>query len=68
MLLNWEPVRNERAELVNPNNPSGMRVPINTGMMGAVPVWKLAEMLDYGAIANSRIEQERIAREGMTRA
>jgi hypothetical protein len=68
MLLNWEPVRNERAEPVNPNNPRSMRVPINTGMMGAVPVWKLAEMLDNGAIADFRIEQERIAREGMTRA
>jgi hypothetical protein len=68
MLLNWEPVRNELTKPVNPSNPRGMQVPINTGMMGVVPVWKLAEMLDNGPIANFRFEQERIAREGMTRS
>jgi hypothetical protein len=68
MLLNWEPVRNELTKPVNPSNPRGMQVPINTGMMGVVPVWKLAEMLDNGPIANFRFEQERIARESMTRS
>jgi hypothetical protein len=66
--LNWKPVRNELGKPVNPSNPRGMQVPISTGMMGAVPVWKLAEMLENGPIAEFRFEQERIAREGMTRA
>jgi len=59
MLLNWEPVCNERAEPVNPTTPHAMLVPINTGMMGVVPVWKLADMLDKGPLAEHRAEVER---------
>jgi hypothetical protein len=65
MLLNWEPVRNEFAKPVNLDNPRGMHVRVNTGMMGAVPVWKLADLLDNGLVAEFRTEQERIARDGM---
>lgn len=59
MLLDWEPVCNERGEPINPSNPRAMRVPINTGMMGVVPVWKLADLLDKGPIAEHRAEVER---------
>jgi hypothetical protein len=59
MLLDWESVCNERGTPVNATNPRAMQVPINTGMMGAVPVWKLAHMLDSGPLADYRAEVEK---------
>jgi hypothetical protein len=67
LLQTWEPVCNETGEPVNPNNPQGLQVAANTGMMGVVPVWKLAELLDNGPLAEHRAEQEQIAMEGMKR-
>ena len=63
LLQNWEPVRNHRGEPVNPTNPRAMQVPINTGMMGVVPVWKLAELLDTGPIAEHRKKVEKTVME-----
>lgn len=57
---NWEPVRRENGEPVNPGNPAAMQVRLNKGMAAAVPAWKLAELLDIGMLADHRekIEQE----------
>ena len=45
-LNDWEPVRDARGRPVNPANPMGMQVRLNTGMMAVVPAWKLAEVLE----------------------
>jgi hypothetical protein len=65
LLQTWQPVCNESGKPVNPSNPQSLQVATNTGMMGVVPVWKLAELLDQGPLAEHRAEQERIAMEGM---
>lgn len=67
MLLNWEVVRNELGQPANPSNPRALQVPISTGIMGAVPVWKLADLLDKGPVAELRADRENVARNGMKR-
>jgi hypothetical protein len=54
----WSPVRDASGRPVNPGNPRSMQVRTNTGMMAAVPAWRLAELLD----------KEELARERATRA
>jgi hypothetical protein len=65
LLNTWEPVCDETGEPVNRSNPEAMQVCTNAGMMGVVPAWKLAEMLDSGPLAEHREEQEKIAMGGM---
>jgi hypothetical protein len=51
----WEPVRNERGQPVNRENPKDMQVKMNTGMMAVVPAWKLSELLDCDRVKQHRI-------------
>ncbi|MGP8231511.1 MAG: hypothetical protein ACLQL2_02450 [Methylovirgula sp.] len=66
LLQTWDPVCNELRKPVNPN-PRCLQVARNTGMTAVVPAQKLAEMLDNGSLAEYRLEQERIAMEGMNK-
>jgi hypothetical protein len=53
-ILDRESVRDKSGRPVNPADPLLMHVRVNTGMMGAVPAWKLAELLDEGVVAENR--------------
>ncbi|CAH1664549.1 Serine protease [Hyphomicrobiales bacterium] len=42
----WQPVCDTLGRPINPIEPNGMQVRMNTGIMAVVPAWKLSEMFD----------------------
>jgi len=62
-IQDWEPVRDSLGVPV----PNGMKVRLNTGMMGVVPAWKLAELLgrDDLVAARRKAEEEYINKHGL---
>ena len=50
----WSPVCGSNGKPVNRERPRDMHVRINTGMMAAVPAWKLAELLDSEELSSER--------------
>jgi hypothetical protein len=62
-IQDWEPVRDSAGVPVQ----TGLKVRLNTGMMGVVPVWKLAELLMRDDMVASRraIEDRYISERGL---
>lgn len=42
----------------NKPHPEGWKVPVNTGMMGVVPAWKILELLNQADVAEHRLSDE----------
>jgi hypothetical protein len=62
-IQDYEPVRDANGEPVN----AGLKVKLNTGMMGVVPAWKLADLLrrDEIVAAKRQAEDEHIRKHGL---
>jgi hypothetical protein len=56
-LNDWKPVCNARGKALG-DPPESMQVGSNTGMMGVVPAWKIAEIFERGDMAEWLEEQE----------
>jgi hypothetical protein len=57
VLSKWEPVSDATGRPVG-HPPANLQVDVNSGMMGVVPVWKLAEILDLPIFADQRKKDE----------
>lgn len=56
-IKDWERVCDSRGEPL----PGGSMVPVNTGMMGVVPAWKLQEIFDMPTVKDFMRNQDEIA-------
>jgi hypothetical protein len=63
----WSPVCNAGGRPINPVSPRDMQVRTNTGMMAAVPAWKLIDILDGEPFKSERDTAGQKIREETTR-
>jgi hypothetical protein len=58
ILSKWEPVCDAHGRPVGRPQPDSLQVDTNSGMMGVVPAWKLAEILNLPIFADQRKKDE----------